>query len=622
MASSSWEDQFTCKWTSKGQLDITGFPKDMPKCLQFYLISVSRSNNWPRALELITEGEGHCFISGTGVLFPLDYESSSSEEDHPRRGPLPENEVEFFSGNFTKVRVKKTVFLRTVVKCLEERHEICGKLDGESEFLKYVTEETNPHHFGETPVGSPGQLKQVIEGDRKLKDIYRKLPDVSSVSMDMTELIHDACNSFDRIMEEQRQYVIHTEAFASGNINIINDTKEHLKATDIKELVSDWTDSIDKMKECNSKIETVSDRFNRVLKCLRMAQRVKTSSEEQGRMSGSALAPNTFRTYMTDPLLAFEEPAEQAARARNLVFDLTSDSSRQRQTETSALLYDVAQLDDTYGLLKSLAKKSKTLLTELSEYSLQLVDKSTRMARQMKVLSDEEDLIEIFDLSVERFSTLSVTIGQLQKTKGANRNYKDVLASQLKDEAPTFRSMTRTEKACDIFDNIVEAQRQYVLRANTFANENIDFISVMMKIISNAQKDLEATDIKEFVSNWPYSIDKMKECTSKGTYKKGKEAFALTYGQLNDVKPLMEESKILLTDLSEYSRQLVDRSRRMVTQRKVLRSRRWQTQFTRLEIELKKLKTACIDYIQKFHGTRGMTRITEPWFGSSFGSLS
>ncbi|XP_078620389.1 uncharacterized protein LOC144887206 [Branchiostoma floridae x Branchiostoma japonicum] len=155
MATGTWEHLPTCKWTGEGQLDITGFPEDMPMCLQFYLTSI-RPEKWPRAMRLIQQGEGHCFANEIGILFPLDYESSSSEEDQPSRGPIPEDEVEFFAGYFPKDRVKKSVFLRVVEKCLKERNKTFQPLDGETEFLEYVRRETKTKRAIEHDLPGPG----------------------------------------------------------------------------------------------------------------------------------------------------------------------------------------------------------------------------------------------------------------------------------------------------------------------------------------------------------------------------------------------------------------------------------------------------------------------------------
>ncbi|XP_019630676.1 PREDICTED: uncharacterized protein LOC109474756 [Branchiostoma belcheri] len=155
MTTRTWEHLFTCKWTVEGQLDITGFPEDMPMSLQFYLTSI-RPEKWPRALKLIQQGEGHCFANEIGILFPFDYESSSSEEDQPSRGPLPEDEVEFFAGYFPKDRVKKNVFLQIVEKCLDERKKSFCPLDRENEFLDYVRRETTPKRAMYQDLPEPG----------------------------------------------------------------------------------------------------------------------------------------------------------------------------------------------------------------------------------------------------------------------------------------------------------------------------------------------------------------------------------------------------------------------------------------------------------------------------------
>eukprot|EP00058_Branchiostoma_floridae_P013070 XP_002598558.1 hypothetical protein BRAFLDRAFT_66949 [Branchiostoma floridae] len=174
MATPSWEQQFTCKWFNPGRLDMSGFPKDMPTCLKFYLTSL-RSEEWTKALEMIQVGEGHCFADETGIVFPAGYESpseeeeqrplygdeetgivfpvdcesyssSSSEEEEQSKGPLHEDEVAIFAGCFSEDRVKKSVFLSIVQKCLEERRKQCqcDALDGEEQFRNYIQRGTKP----------------------------------------------------------------------------------------------------------------------------------------------------------------------------------------------------------------------------------------------------------------------------------------------------------------------------------------------------------------------------------------------------------------------------------------------------------------------------------------------
>ncbi|XP_019630675.1 PREDICTED: uncharacterized protein LOC109474755 [Branchiostoma belcheri] len=148
MATTSWAQQFTCKWVDDGRLDMSGFPEDAPACLTLYLTSI-RSEEWNAVLEMIENGEGHCSANETGILFSEDYESSSesSSEEEEEQGPLPEDEVAFFAGCFPKDRVKKTVFLGIMETCLEERRKQCTTckcldLDCEKQFLDYVHRET------------------------------------------------------------------------------------------------------------------------------------------------------------------------------------------------------------------------------------------------------------------------------------------------------------------------------------------------------------------------------------------------------------------------------------------------------------------------------------------------
>ncbi|XP_035687562.1 uncharacterized protein LOC118423496 [Branchiostoma floridae] len=175
MATPSWEQQFTCTWVNPGRLDMSGFPEDMPTCLQFYLRSI-RSQQWMAALKMIQRGQSHSFANESGIVFPKDYESSSnssSEEKEQSKGPLQEDEVAFFAGFFSKDRVKKSVFLITIRKCLEERRRQCecDPFDGEEQFLTYVSEETFPEP-GTMAVAEPSKKgeKETIDALTMLEE--------------------------------------------------------------------------------------------------------------------------------------------------------------------------------------------------------------------------------------------------------------------------------------------------------------------------------------------------------------------------------------------------------------------------------------------------------------------
>ncbi|XP_066301962.1 uncharacterized protein [Branchiostoma lanceolatum] len=248
MASSSWEEKLTCKWTDEGQLDITGFPDDMPICLQYYLSSI-KSEKWPRAVHLIQEGEGHCFVSGTGISFPPDYESSSSsDEDGPKRGPLPEDEVELCAGRFPKNRVKRLLFLRIVKKCLSERsNETHGPLDGELQFLAYIDEEEKraKQTTESAETGSPSPME------------------ISSSVVQVTQSENEEMETSASVsLEEPASVGVHTEIASDSNVtfgwssgprdesNPIAETKKGPKAPtsydDIQDLI---TNNYDLLKD-------------------------------------------------------------------------------------------------------------------------------------------------------------------------------------------------------------------------------------------------------------------------------------------------------------------------------------------------------------------------------------
>ncbi|XP_078655554.1 uncharacterized protein LOC144902173 isoform X2 [Branchiostoma floridae x Branchiostoma belcheri] len=206
MESNSWEDKLTCTWRSEGQLDITGFPEDMPMCLQYYLSSI-KAEKWPRALNLIQEGEGHCFLSGTGISFPRDYESSSSDEEGPRRGPLPEDEVEFFAGRFPKNRLKRLLFLRTVMKCLSKRRETHGPIDGEQQFLDYLEEEERRSKLA-TKLAESGSPKESLSSKSFLKGKRVEVPQSEPMELEETKRmktdVHEDTAVEERIDDESR----------------------------------------------------------------------------------------------------------------------------------------------------------------------------------------------------------------------------------------------------------------------------------------------------------------------------------------------------------------------------------------------------------------------------------
>ncbi|XP_019613616.1 PREDICTED: uncharacterized protein LOC109461678, partial [Branchiostoma belcheri] len=179
MATPSWARQFTCTWVDEWRLGMSGFPKDAPACLTLYLTSI-RSEEWKAALEMIQNGEGHCFANETGILFSKDYESSSessSDEEEEEQGPLPEDEVAFFAGCFPKDRVKKTVFLSIMEKCLEERRKQCKcpALDCEKHFLDYVHRETKSK--GATNQERTGQESKDLQAKQVIQQLEQTIED-------------------------------------------------------------------------------------------------------------------------------------------------------------------------------------------------------------------------------------------------------------------------------------------------------------------------------------------------------------------------------------------------------------------------------------------------------------
>ncbi|XP_019626193.1 PREDICTED: uncharacterized protein LOC109471345 [Branchiostoma belcheri] len=271
--------------------------------------------------------------------------------------------------------------------------------------------------------GNIGQLQRVIGGNKNFKDVlasYRHVPDMSSEEgrkyRNMMELIEDACNSLDKIAEAQRQYVLRTKEFAKDNIDFISDAQGNLEAEDIRELVSDWKDSIDKMTEYNDKIETVSDRFNRVLRDLRTAQGEAASGKERGRKgerdadrgtaacatgavgsAGVAAAATVATGGLAAPIIGIGAVVSFGLGALKFASDSicrlfkgpeTDDSSIQethkKWKEAFALVSK--QLDDAYGYIKSLTEESKKILTDLSTNSQLLAEKSKKMAKQQKIM--------------------------------------------------------------------------------------------------------------------------------------------------------------------------------------------------------------------------------------------
>ncbi|KAI8515528.1 hypothetical protein Bbelb_063410 [Branchiostoma belcheri] len=215
MESNSWEDKLTCTWRSEGQLDITGFPEDMPMCLQYYLSSI-KAEKWPRALNLIQEGEGHCFLSGTGISFPRDYESSSSDEEGPRRGPLPEDEVEFFAGRFPKNRLKRLLFLRTVMKCLSKRPK--ESLSSKS-FLKGKTVEvpqSEPMELEETkPQKTDVHAGQASHVD--IQDLITNNYDLLKENINAMKVIHHMIHK--RVLERSDQDKIYRQSILKSGVS-------------------------------------------------------------------------------------------------------------------------------------------------------------------------------------------------------------------------------------------------------------------------------------------------------------------------------------------------------------------------------------------------------------------
>ncbi|XP_078590895.1 interferon-inducible GTPase 5-like [Branchiostoma floridae x Branchiostoma japonicum] len=161
----NWVDVFTCSWSDGGRLNMNGFNKDSPLCLRLYLRSI-KPEDWELALRLLATNEGHSFVDGIGITFPQEYEYSSSEEEESNpKGPIPEDEVEFFAGRLSKCRLKKADFLRVLNHCLSERtRKLLDPLDGEDQFMKYVLDERRKLDQSKATDADVGSQPTVTEG--------------------------------------------------------------------------------------------------------------------------------------------------------------------------------------------------------------------------------------------------------------------------------------------------------------------------------------------------------------------------------------------------------------------------------------------------------------------------
>ncbi|KAI8512740.1 DnaJ (Hsp40), sub A, member 4 [Branchiostoma belcheri] len=657
MASSSWEDQFTCKWTQEGQLDIKGFHTDMPKCLQFYLISVSRANKWPRALQLIQEEEGHCFISGTGVSFPLDYESSSSEEDQPSRGPLPEDEVEFFSGTFSKDRVKKSVFLRTVEKCVVERRKICGPLDGEDQFLNHVRRATKPRYATDqvlVPLGSLG-IKRSTSVDSQTglltppKQSSTSHRFLSSLDLACT-CIHEDSDFTDWITNPDTKHLV---------VRLRRQTdmyKDMYKSMEAKCEITEHQVELQK-----DMVRSLQKEVSRLTQEQETAQRVLLGYKREVE---ELTAQNTNIKEATDDLHfqkaitveeeqkvrkpAWEEEHTETKRPATSISESGAETTIKEEFGTPRPIFLTFSSGDTTQKKIEEAPEEKT-----EEITRAEITGDYDARHSSKTMADENDIDGVIDLTFRAQGSLSQNIGKLQQLIVHSGEFKK--AAKYFDKEPQWSSeegrnfmemMEHIKHACDRHcqlltdvqeddlepDDIEEiygrgparripkglmrlrdAQtkaaggtvrgRENAAEANTHVGYGV---LGTIGAVGATVVTLGAAAPLVLVSlgyTWKSMIDGEK-C------KEWERAFNIVLCRLDELYSVLDaitnECTNVLDQLSHDSKAIMDKSARMTERKKAVTSKFLKKKCTRLVEDSGKLERACIEYIRADDGIRGM----------------
>ncbi|XP_019630303.1 PREDICTED: uncharacterized protein LOC109474450 [Branchiostoma belcheri] len=223
-----------------------------------------------------------------------------------------------------------------------------------------------------------GQLQQLMmhSGEfKKAAKFFDTVPELPAEEgrnfLKMMEHIKHACDSYGQVLGGARRYVISAKAFSKDTVNFTTDVqKDDLEPGDIEDVFSDFTDSIDKMKESSREVEALKENFKSVLMRLRTAQAEAESERVRGKEKAGSKRPHAGATFLGTiaSFLGIEFP-----------FKSSNDAETSKEWE-EALDSVLRRLDEVYSILDSMRDECTSALDQLSHGIKGIVDKSKAMA--------------------------------------------------------------------------------------------------------------------------------------------------------------------------------------------------------------------------------------------------
>ncbi|XP_078575371.1 uncharacterized protein LOC144861390 [Branchiostoma floridae x Branchiostoma japonicum] len=240
-----------------------------------------------------------------------------------------------------------------------------------------------------------GQMQQLITRGEEFKKVAKYFDTVQEWSteegqafFEMMEHIKHACDSYGEVLGGARRYVICAKSFSKDTVVFITEIQEEdLEPEDIEDIVGDFKDSIDKMRESNKQVNTLKEDFKAVLGKLRDAQaeaaggkaRGKENADTANRYAGySAIggAAGAFgASVMTGGVAA---PVLLGLGACGSVWKFSKDAEKHKEWEKTFNIV-LRQLDDVFHILDSISTECTTALDELSHSSNEIMDKTKKM---------------------------------------------------------------------------------------------------------------------------------------------------------------------------------------------------------------------------------------------------
>ncbi|XP_035672332.1 uncharacterized protein LOC118413216 [Branchiostoma floridae] len=271
-------------------------------------------------------------------------------------------------------------------------------MDDDDDFTELLDQTENAHDSLRLHIGQMQQVTRRGKEFQKVRQFYLTAPEWSTQEgqkfFEMMEHIKCVCESFGEVVEASRKYVLCTRDFAKDTIVFTTEAQGDLEREDERDLLLEWTDSIERMKESNHKADNLTGRFRNVLKELRAAQTEAAGGKARGRenadtattravVSGggavtAGVAAGTVAATVGTGGAAIPLLGAGAYICSWATLKFAVDSVRHKEWQEQ-FSFVFGQLDKVYAILEGLTDDCTQKLNDLSHNSKELLNKYKRM---------------------------------------------------------------------------------------------------------------------------------------------------------------------------------------------------------------------------------------------------